>query len=496
MSKPAPTDPHADPRTLSRPSNEAGSEAEPGTVVAPSRVARDYRRVAIWMALCDGLAILLALSLAYLARFGTGATNRKFLIAVVLIPPAWIAIMAAFRLYGAYRLAPAEEFRRVIYAVAVGMVAIVIGSYWFKADLSREWVGLSWAFATIFVLAERRFWRWVVWRNHSRGRLTFKTLVVGTNDEARHLVRVMRATPLGYDPVGFVTTGSAAGEDLALPVVAGVDDMRGAIRDAAAGCVFVASSALRPEDMRAVTKSARLEGVEVRVSANLPEMLSHRFEAQPIGGLMAFSMWPVRLTGSQAVAKRSFDLVAGSVLFVLALPLWGAAALAVKTTSRGRATFRQTRIGLRGREFTLLKLRTMVDGAESRREEMEPANQAAAPLFKVRDDSRITKVGRFLRRWSIDEVPQLLNVLRGDMSLVGPRPPLPAEVARYEEWHRDRLEVRPGITGLWQVSGRSDLSFDDYVRLDLFYIENWSLAYDLFLLAKTLPAVIMGRGAF
>jgi lipopolysaccharide/colanic/teichoic acid biosynthesis glycosyltransferase len=171
-------------------------------------------------------------------------------------------------------------------------------------------------------------------------------------------------------------------------------------------------------------------------------------------------------------------------------------AAAVKATSPGPVVFRQERIGLRGRPFTLLKFRTMVAEADQLLDELRARNEADGPLFKLRQDPRVTRVGAVLRRYSIDELPQLWNVLKGEMSLVGPRPPLAREVALYEEWQLDRLEVRPGITGLWQVSGRSELSFDDYVRLDLFYVENWSIAYDLFILSKTVPLLVSARGAY
>jgi len=188
-------------------------------------------------------------------------------------------------------------------------------------------------------------------------------------------------------------------------------------------------------------------------------------------------------------------VVAGLGLLLLA-PLLVAVALAVKLTSPGPVVFRQERIGLRSRPFTLLKFRTMVVGADRLLDTLREHNEADGPLFKLRHDPRVTRVGRILRRYSIDELPQLVNVLKGEMSLVGPRPPLASEVARYEEWQLDRLEVRPGITGLWQVSGRSELSFEDYVRLDLFYVENWSIAYDLFILSKTIPLLVSARGAY
>jgi exopolysaccharide biosynthesis polyprenyl glycosylphosphotransferase len=204
----------------------------------------------------------------------------------------------------------------------------------------------------------------------------------------------------------------------------------------------------------------------------------------------------LQLTRAQAAAKRACDvLVAGLGLLALA-PLLLAVALAIKLGSRGPVVFRQERIGLRGRPFTLLKFRTMVAGADRLLEGLREQNEADGPLFKLRHDPRVTSVGRFLRRYSIDELPQLVNVLKGEMSLVGPRPPLAAEVALYEEWQLDRLEVRPGITGLWQVSGRSELPFEEYVRLDLFYVENWSIAYDLFILSKTIPLLVSARGAY
>jgi exopolysaccharide biosynthesis polyprenyl glycosylphosphotransferase len=204
----------------------------------------------------------------------------------------------------------------------------------------------------------------------------------------------------------------------------------------------------------------------------------------------------LQLTRFQAAAKRACDvLVAGLGLLLLA-PLLIAVALAIKLSSRGPVVFRQERTGLRGRPFTLLKFRTMVAGADQLLESLRERNEADGPLFKLRHDPRVTRVGRFLRRYSIDELPQLVNVLKGEMSLVGPRPPLASEVALYEEWQLDRLEVRPGITGLWQVSGRSELSFEDYIRLDLFYVENWSIAYDLFILSKTIPLLVSARGAY
>jgi len=196
------------------------------------------------------------------------------------------------------------------------------------------------------------------------------------------------------------------------------------------------------------------------------------------------------------VIKRAFDIVVAGVGLVLLSPVLAAIAIAVKVTSPGPVLFRQKRVGHRGRPFTMLKFRTMQVGADRLVDELRAEHGVEDLMFKMKDDPRVTRVGRGLRKVSLDELPQLINVVIGDMSLVGPRPPLPEEVTRYEDWQFDRLEVPPGISGLWQVSGRSDLSFEDCVRLDLFYIENWSLAYDLYILAKTIPVLVSKRGAY
>jgi lipopolysaccharide/colanic/teichoic acid biosynthesis glycosyltransferase len=200
------------------------------------------------------------------------------------------------------------------------------------------------------------------------------------------------------------------------------------------------------------------------------------------------------LSGSQAIVKRAFDLLVGVGTIVITGPIWLAAAVAIKTTSRGPVLFRQERVGRHGSVFTIHKFRTMVADAEEQKSELLALS--AGPLFKLEVDPRITRVGRFLRRWSIDELPQLIDVIRGEMSLVGPRPLVMFERNELEEWHLQRLEVPPGMTGLWQTSGRSDLSFDECVKLDVFYIENWSVTYDLYILLKTLPAVLRRRGAY
>jgi exopolysaccharide biosynthesis polyprenyl glycosylphosphotransferase len=440
----------------------------------------------------DGLCFAVALLLT--ARVQLDHVGMSVLSTILLSPLAVAAIFSWLNLYHSHLLSPAEEFRRLIVGVSLVTVAVVTFSFWADVTYSRMWLAMSWALALVFTLATRRFWHWAVRRERMNGRFTFRTAIVGGNGEATHLANVLRRRNLGFAPVGFVTVGSVE-PPKGLPVLGSIKMLHEIVRAQGLDALFVATTAVGANEIAKVQKVARREGAEVHVTANLPELLASRLSVEPLGGVMALSVRPVRLTGAQAAAKRVFDLVLGSLTLVLTAPIWLLAAALVATTSRGPVFFRQERVGRGGRRFTLLKFRTMVVDAEAMLVQLRDRNEASGPLFKLRDDPRITPVGRWLRRFSIDELPQLLNVLRGEMSLVGPRPPLHSEVDAYEDWQRDRLEVRPGITGLWQVSGRSDLAFDEYVRLDLFYIENWSLAFDLYILAKTLPAAITAKGA-
>lgn len=461
-------------------------------------VRRDHYVLYGSMAASDCACVVAALLLAYQFRFAVLRPSSDFLLVLTVAPLVTVPIHLGFGLYRTHQFSSAEEFRRIILAVSTLITVIVMCSFWSNALTSRPWISFAWLLAVTFTGSSRRMWHRRIRHDWALGRLTFDTLIVGTNQEAQYLAERLSTSKLGYEPLGFVSTGPDETTVLnGLPVLGSIGGLRPLIRQTGASCVFVAATAVQSEDVKHVLKARRLDGVEIRVTANFPAVLSAtRFTPQSINGLIALSVNAVRLTRSQAIAKRTFDLVV-SILALLALsPVLAAIALAIKLTTPGPALFRQRRVGLQRRPFMVLKFRTMVTGAELMLTDLASRNEADGPLFKVREDPRVTRIGRWLRRYSLDELPQLWNVLLGEMSLVGPRPPLPREVEVYEEWQLDRLEVRPGITGLWQVSGRSDLSFDEYVRLDLFYVENWSLAYDLFILVKTIPMLLSARGAY
>jgi exopolysaccharide biosynthesis polyprenyl glycosylphosphotransferase len=470
---------------------------DPVPARAPS-IRHEHHVLYRWMAVTDSLCMVAALLLAYELQSGAAAPTVDFLMVLTMAPVVTIACHLGCRLYRTYQYSSVEEFRRIILSVTAAVMAIVVLSFWSSIPSSRLWIGCSWLLGLVFTGATRRRWHHGIRHRWIAGQLTFDTLIVGTNQEAQNLAELLRANRVGYRPLGFVATtssgGSVAGE---LPVLGSIGLLRQLITQTGASCVFVASSAVNAEDVKQVLKARRRDGAEIRVTANFPGTLSAtRVAPQSVAGLLALSVSAVRLTRAQAIAKRTLDVVASAAGLLLAAPLFAVIALVIRLDSDGPVLFRQERVGRHGQRFPVLKFRTMVIGAELMLADLSARNEAEGPLFKMRHDPRVTRVGRYLRRYSLDELPQLWNVLRGEMSLVGPRPPRAGGVEADEDWQLDRLEVRPGITGLWQVSGRSELPFDEYVRLDLFYIENWSLAYDLFILAKTLPMLLAARGAY
>ncbi len=330
-----------------------------------------------------------------------------------------------------------------------------------------------------------------------RGReLDHRVLVVGCDDEAVRFAASLRNGAWSQHLVGFVGVPEHPRLAAASPVVGEIESLASLLdHQTVDEVVFTGSDRSAP--VLAAVDACHVRGVDVMMS--MPTIVPGRGQMKMTemsgAGLPMLSISQTPSAQGQHAAKRVFDLVGAAVLLLLAAPVMLLAALAVRLQSRGPVLFRQVRAGRNGREFQMLKFRSMVVDAEAQREALAHLNEMDGPVFKIRRDPRITRVGAFIRATSIDELPQLINVLLGHMSLVGPRPPLPCEVAQYEPWQRRRLSVRPGITGLWQVSGRNDIDFEQWMKLDLRYIDNWSLRLDLEILARTLPAVVSRSGA-
>jgi exopolysaccharide biosynthesis polyprenyl glycosylphosphotransferase len=463
---------------------------------AAGAVKRRYQRIGLGLVVSDAICASVVLLVAYQLRIGVGSTTLTERLLVVAAPLLWVALFHAFSLYGPQRLAAAEEFRRIIGATSLGIVLLALLSYWSQHSLSRLGIALSWLAALFLELVTRRGWRWYQHRLKLDGRLALRTLVVGTNRDATRLAATLREPGSGFDPIGYVHASGHPAINRLPDVLGELDHVRSLIRDQQADCLFVASTSVSAEDISEVAQVARQEDVEVRLSANIAETLTSRLALQQIGPVIALSLRPVRLAGVQGAGKRAFDLVAASIGLMLTLPLWIFAAAAIRLTSRGPVLFHQQRVTKGGRRFRMHKFRTMRDRPKGPSDDNVELMDVSSPFFKLGSDPRVTTVGKYLRKFSLDELPQLWNIVKGDMSLVGPRP-LPAEqVAANRELLGPRHEVPAGMTGWWQINGRSKVTPEEALHLDQFYIENWSLTLDLYILLKTFGVVLRRQGAY
>ena len=320
-------------------------------------------------------------------------------------------------------------------------------------------------------------------------------LLAGSGANVAHLHRALGSARGGID-YEFVGALAPNPDGVDLPILGDVQDLPAILESERVDELIVTDTDFRDRELLEIVSHAHRKGVQVRIAPKATELLTHRAEFVPGQGVPLFELRPPAFVGIDWFVKRGFDLVVSGLVLLIGLPLWLGIAAGVKLSTHGPVFFRDRRPGLGEQEFGMLKFRTMYADAAGRQDELEASNEADGPLFKIREDPRVTPVGAFLRRFSLDEIPQLWNVLRGEMSLVGPRPLPMRDYEQLEGWHRKRYLVLPGVTGLWQISGRSNLGFDDLVRLDFYYLENWSIWLDISVLVKTIPAVVGGQGAY
>jgi exopolysaccharide biosynthesis polyprenyl glycosylphosphotransferase len=342
------------------------------------------------------------------------------------------------------------------------------------------------------VLVGRSLYRSSLRRARRVGRFMRPVVLVGTGDEAFELAKLLESEPeLGYQVIGLVgDRAEALRRGFTIPVLGGVDDAVEIVRSTRATGAIIGASSLSFRDLNRVVRGLLDSGAHVQVSGGLAGIAASRLRANPIGREAAFYLEKVSLTGWEARIKRTIDIIGSSILLIPALPIIGVLAIFVKKTDGGPVFFKQNRVGLDNQEFKILKIRTMIVNAEAKLAELQAGNERSGPLFKMTNDPRLTRIGRFMDATSLNELPQLINVLKGEMSLVGPRPALPKEVAKFDERLLIRHRVRPGITGLWQVESRDSPSFADYERCDVFYVENWSVQLDLAILLQTVGEVV------
>ncbi len=447
-----------------------------------------------------GLAFLVA-ERFWLMAFAPGAvTATEWL----WVPPTtaliWLFFLDANGLYYSYRTV---RTRDLVFGIAKsllqGTVLLLAVIFLVRAPVSRSLLLLFVGTSFITLLAGRIVVRSVLTRVRERGWNYNSILVLGTGRAARELVRGLRRNAhWGIRVLGMLSDDDRErGSRIEGATVLGaVADFERTLAENPIDEVAIALPGVSADELARLIELCEREGVKARLIADLYRSASSRLVVEDLDGLpiVTFAVGPG--VGWQLLCKEVLDRVGALALLLSVAPLLLCVAVAVKLDSRGPVLFVQERVGLRKRKFHLYKFRTMVVGAEAERPALEPLNELSGPVFKMRLDPRVTRVGRWLRRFSIDELPQLWNVLVGEMSFIGPRPPLSAEVARYEDWQRRRLSMKPGISGLWQVAGRGrSLDFAEWVRLDLEYIDNWSLALDLRILLWTVPVVILGKGA-
>jgi exopolysaccharide biosynthesis polyprenyl glycosylphosphotransferase len=438
-----------------------------------------------------------------LDRFGQHtADGIPYSLLAVLLAPVWVVVLAVSRAYESRFIGVgSDEFRRVFDGSVRLLAAIATGAFVFRVPLSRGFVGVAFPLGTVLLLLGRYAARRVLHKLRQQGRAVHDVLVVGSRDAVEGVVKQICETP----HAGLRVVGACVPDTERAVVVGGVTvPVHGAPVDAAAAVakanvdtVVVAGGwAMGADGVRRLAWQLEGSGVDLVVAPSLTNVAGPRITIRPVAGLPLLHVDEPEFTGFRRVFKGVMDRALAAVFLLLALPVLLVVAAAVKLTDRGPVFYGQERVGKDGRTFRIWKFRSMYVGADARVDELAEQNEKDDVLFKIRRDPRVTPVGRWLRRFSVDEVPQLWNVVTGDMSLVGPRPPLPREVAKYGYDTRRRLLVKPGLTGLWQVSGRSDLTWEESVRLDLHYVENWSVAMDAMILWKTFGAVVRGRGAY
>jgi exopolysaccharide biosynthesis polyprenyl glycosylphosphotransferase len=469
------------------------------------------RAIAVGVLLAELTLVALALPLAYALRHGLLArflptmfplapAFERYAILVFLVIPIFAPMLHAVGFRRSHRTVPLGEEIWAVGKVAFGGTALLtLFVYGLRFEFVSRWFLVVFGVVTFLLLAAERvalrlLSRWV----RSRG-YNFRTvLLVGTGPKASQLADFMEAHPhWGFRVAGYLDdeNGGEIRRSNRWPCLGRIGDLETILgREVVDEVIFVIEKGKLGDYEQALLVTER-HGVRAHVSLDIFPHVLARPVLEELDGIPLLTFTTTPSNPMQLVVKRAIDLALSLVLFLLTLPIQALAALAIRLTSPGPIFFRQVRCGLNGRHFTLLKFRTMEAQAEARLLEIAHLNEMTGPVFKSARDPRLTPVGQLLRRLSIDELPQLWNVIVGDMSLVGPRPPLPEEVSRYEPWQRRRLSMSPGLTCLWQVSGRSELDFDRWMALDLKYIDTWSPMLDLKILLKTVPAVLSGRGA-
>ncbi len=474
-----------------------------------------FRVVLAVLVVLDLIMLGLAFWMAYNVRFAEitaplfdpGSSDIDFYrYTVYMLIPIWLVLFKLFRLYDTAQLFSGyQEYTSIFNACTIGIMFIIVIVF-LDASLTvaRGWLVMAWVFALLFVGLERFFVRRAVYWGRSQGHFMTPTYIVGANAEGIAIAEHLSSAPqYGINVIGFLDDRLAVGEAVTPDVV-----VHGSTAQAERLCrkfgverMIVATSGIEREDLLEMFKHfLNVDDVAVWLSSGIYEILTTGIRVQDIGSMAMIGVNHVRLNGFNVVMKTIIDYVGASVGLILALPIFITVKIMMQRSDPGPLIYRRRVVGVGGKEFDAFKFRTMVANADEVLAEhlaQHPEARAEWDKYeKLKDDPRVTRIGHFLRRTSLDEVPQLLNILRGEMSLVGPRMITPEEVSRYGQWNMNIHTVKPGLTGMWQISGRSDISYAERVRIDMHYIRNYSIWMDLQIIFWTIPVVLFAKGAY
>jgi exopolysaccharide biosynthesis polyprenyl glycosylphosphotransferase len=461
------------------------------------------------MLLFDAVIINLSFVVAYYIRFEWMVTRvpesiptiSRFYGVIFFATLLWLALFELLGLYNKKDItSAADEASSIIGATIIGTLMLLsllflYRGFWF----SRGVLLYALLISSTFMILVRYIMNSIQRELYRRGMGVRRTLIIGAGDIGQALAQKMiNEKEIGYKAVGFLDDDpDKKGKTiLGVPVFDLTVNIKNQIRQLNINEVIVSTGRLNPQKVLDIIMECESEGVEFKLVPGILELIASRISTDEIGGVPLLTIKEIGLQGVNALLKRCVDIMISLAALIILLPALLIVIIAIKLESKGPIFFTQKRVGKDGKLFNLYKFRSMVIGAEEMHQRVVAQTGGDILRFKAKDDPRITRLGKIIRKLSIDELPQLINVLIGNMSLVGPRPPVPIEVDRYTPWHKKRLRVRPGLTGLWQVSGRSELPFEDMVRLDIYYIENWSLWMDFRIMLRTIPTVIFGSGAY
>jgi exopolysaccharide biosynthesis polyprenyl glycosylphosphotransferase len=490
--------------TSGAPAPAAGER--PTIAVQPRRLAWP-RRLALALTATDAVAITVAVMVAQLARFGVGSlgttppeTNLEYGVLAAILGVSWMTALWATksrqrRIIGVGLV----EYQRVANATFITFGLLAVVAFLFHVEIARGYLAIALPTGLVLLLLDRVIWRRALQSLRQAGRCLTGAIIVGPRHDVERVVEELRRNlRAGYRPIAVAVTDDPRAQfglgDL--PGIA-MTELVDVSRKARIRAVMMAGSLPGGNaQIRELSWSLENSKVELILVSRLIEVAGPRIHLRPVEGLPMVHVDLPQYSGFNHSVKRAFDVYVSAAALILLSPFLGLVALAIKLDSRGPVFFRQERVGVQGARFTMLKFRSMVVDAEARLPQLESKSDGNGVLFKMKDDPRVTRVGRVIRRFSLDEFPQLWNVFEGTMSLVGPRPPLPREVELYERTATRRLLIKPGVTGLWQVSGRSNLSWEQSLRLDLYYVENWSITSDLLIILRTVKAMFRPDGAY